>query len=631
MFSARSPLKAPSSPSDRPSARPTCGRWRALGSLLALLGALFAPVSSQATQISHFQAAPGPHNYVVTQHPSVLRHLTPSAWLLTTYAHDPLVCRDDDFREIHKVVEHQLEADLAGSFGLFDRFEIGGSLPLTYLYGPNFEGVNGACEGFDPAGVNNVNIKDPRLFGKVLLTPWTEGFVASVRAMAEIPMAQLHWSQWTDADKASNISDFTGDTWPTLTPAVTVGYTHKWVRAAVDVGYQLRAPSTVGTLRVGHEVTWGAAAEFTILPETVYIDVDVYGTVAPSFGEGLDFAFGNRNQFPVEAIAAVKGYIGPVSLIFGAGTGVVPDYGAPDVRVFAGVGYFPVPEVEEAPPPKPMKLVVRKKKKKKKKKKKRKKKKKKKPEPEPEPEEEILDSDGDGLLDPDDDCPDAPEDLDDFEDEDGCPDWDNDKDQILDEDDQCPNDPEDVDRWEDEDGCPDPDNDKDQILDVDDECPNDPEVVNGFEDEDGCPDAKPEEPKKVIVIVKREKIEINDKVYFAYDSDRILPRSYELLDKVAEVIVDHQEIPMVRIEGHTDSDGRASYNKKLSDRRAKSVRRYLVAAGVKSARLVAVGYGEEQPIDTNKTDEGKSNNRRVEFTILELDGEDDNDSGEDMP
>ena len=95
--------------------------------------------------------------------------------------------------------------------------------------------------------------------------------------------------------------------------------------------------------------------------------------------------------------------------------------------------------------------------------------------------------------------------------------------------------------------------------------------------------------------------------------------------------MEHQEIPMVRIEGHTDSDGRASYNKKLSDRRAKSVRRYLVAAGVKSARLVAVGYGEEKPIDSNKTDEGKSNNRRVEFTILELDGNDDSDSGEDMP
>ena len=82
------------------------------------------------------------------------------------------------------------------------------------------------------------------------------------------------------------------------------------------------------------------------------------------------------------------------------------------------------------------------------------------PEPEPEPEPEPPgDRDGDGLTDDVDECPDDPEDFDEFEDEDGCPEPDNDQDGILDEPDQCPNDPEDVDDFEDEDGCPDPDND----------------------------------------------------------------------------------------------------------------------------------------------------------------------------
>ncbi|MCP4499174.1 MAG: hypothetical protein GY822_04300 [Deltaproteobacteria bacterium] len=112
---------------------------KAFALLVALVGsAALLPSSAFATQISHFKAAPGPHNYVVTHHPSVLQHRDFSAWFLTTYAHDPLVCRDDNFREIHKVVEHQIEGDLAGSFGLFDRFEIGGSLPVTYLYGRIF-------------------------------------------------------------------------------------------------------------------------------------------------------------------------------------------------------------------------------------------------------------------------------------------------------------------------------------------------------------------------------------------------------------------------------------------------------------------------------------------------------------
>lgn len=127
------------------------------------------------------------------------------------------------------------------------------------------------------------------------------------------------------------------------------------------------------------------------------------------------------------------------------------------------------------------------------------------------------DTDGDGIPDTEDKCPNEPEDFDGFEDEDGCPDLDNDNDGIPDSVDQCPNDPEDRDGFQDEDGCPDPDNDGDGVLDAvddcpvdpgpvenrgcpvtdadgdgieddQDRCPNDPEDFDGFEDEDGCPD-----------------------------------------------------------------------------------------------------------------------------------------------
>src|SRR5262249_12871815 len=134
------------------------------------------------------------------------------------------------------------------------------------------------------------------------------------------------------------------------------------------------------------------------------------------------------------------------------------------------------------------------------------------------------------------------------------------------------------------------------------------------EDEDGCPD---EADKKKLVVVKREKIEINDKIFFAYDSDRILPKSYDLLNNVGDVINQHTEIPAIFIEGHTDSDGPDDYNLQLSDRRAKSLRRSLIEHGVSDKRLKAKGFGETKPIASNDTEDGKAQNRRVEFTIID--------------
>lgn len=100
------------------------------------------------------------------------------------------------------------------------------------------------------------------------------------------------------------------------------------------------------------------------------------------------------------------------------------------------------------------------------------------------------DRDQDGIGNLEDFCTDEPEDVDGFEDEDGCPDFDNDLDGILDELDQCPIFAEDVDGFEDEDGCPDLDNDEDNILDSVDRCPSQPETVNQYQDTDGCPDAQ---------------------------------------------------------------------------------------------------------------------------------------------
>ena len=219
------------------------------------------------------------------------------------------------------------------------------------------------------------------------------------------------------------------------------------------------------------------------------------------------------------------------------------------------------------------------------------------------------DKDGDGIPDDRDKCPTEAEDKDGFEDSDGCPDTDNDLDGILDTVDKCVNQPEDFDEFQDEDGCPELDNDGDGIPDVKDQCPNDPEDKDGDQDEDGCPDLYKN------IVVKADKIELKQKIFFAFNKDKILSKSFEMLKEVAMALKDNPKL-MVRIEGHTDDKGSDRYNKKLSQRRANSVRKFLIQEGIAPERMIAVGYGEEKPIADNDTEEGRELNRRVEFFII---------------
>ena len=291
------------------------------------------------------------------------------------------------------------------------------------------------------------------------------------------------------------------------------------------------------------------------------------------------------------------------------------------------------------------------------------------------------DRDGDGYDDLADKCPDDPEDFDSFEDDDGCPDKDNDKDTVLDAAEfkdgrwtnndkktengreiDCRNEPEDVDQFEDEDGCPDPDNDRDTLLDTVDKCPNDPEDFDAFEDEDGCPDKdndgdkvldaaelnrnpdgtytwtnndkmtengvevdcrnrpedfdgdKDEDGCPDLLKIDNCQIKLSDKIYFKFNKWDIDPKSFKVLDEVKDTLNAAPDIK-IWIEGHTDSKGSDKYNKKLSQNRVNSVRDYLVKAGIPSDRLEPIGWGEEKPIDSNKTAEGRANNRRVEFNL----------------
>ncbi len=248
------------------------------------------------------------------------------------------------------------------------------------------------------------------------------------------------------------------------------------------------------------------------------------------------------------------------------------------------------------------------------------------------------DKDGDGIKDNVDKCPNEPEDKDGFQDDDGCPDPDNDGDGIPDVTDKCPMEPEDKDGFQDDDGCPDLDNDGDGLSDKVDQCPNDPEDKDNFEDDDGCPDLDNDKdgfadkddkcpdvpgvapdgcPKKYnLVVVTAQKIELKQTVFFDFNKASIKSVSFALLNEVAQAMVDNPTIN-VEIGGHTDSVGNDASNLKLSQARAESVRTYLIKRGIASDRMVPKGFGENVPIADNRTEAGRSQNRRVEFLITD--------------
>lgn len=126
-----------------------------------------------------------------------------------------------------------------------------------------------------------------------------------------------------------------------------------------------------------------------------------------------------------------------------------------------------------------------------------------------------------------------------------------------------------------------------------------------------------QEPAKVENRIVENKIVLWGKIFYDTDKDTIKPISYPILDDVVDVIQSNPDIKLVEVQGHTDARATDTYNLDLSQRRAQSAVRYLISKGIDASRLIAVGYGESQPIADNVSAEGMSQNRRTEFIIKE--------------
>ncbi len=247
------------------------------------------------------------------------------------------------------------------------------------------------------------------------------------------------------------------------------------------------------------------------------------------------------------------------------------------------------------------------------------------------------DRDGDGVFDKDDACTDVPGIRTEDPKTNGCP-SDRDHDFIADSVDACP----DVAGIKTDDpktnGCP-SDRDSDSIVDTLDACPDvagvktDDPKTNGCpsdRDKDGivdtldaCPDAagpanaNPKMNGCPFVRVESGQVKVLEQIKFKNNSAEIIA-SQPIIDAVSKTLSEHPEIKHLRVEGHTDNVGTPVYNKDLSRRRAASVEKVLIKAGVDKHKLSSEGFGLEKPIEDNATDTGRAANRRVEFHIEDL-------------
>ncbi|WP_326522500.1 OmpA family protein [Archangium lipolyticum] len=569
------------------------------GGLMGLLGVLSAPAAdaqapassplSQSVDVQRYKPGPGATDILGVSGAKVDGHLGWHLGASLNYASDPLGFldpRQDDF--IYQIVAHQMTLDLMGSLSLWDRFELGVALPITYQASQSGPSPSPALQ----QGVTGAGLGDVRLVPKAHLLS-AGRFDLGVVVPVLFPSA---------GGKA-----FRGGSSVGVRPQLIAEWGNdNGLRLVANVGANLQRAEQVRNLRTGNELMYAVGAQVP-LSEKLALRANLAG------------AFGLTDQDmeerPLEFLAAVQYRINPgLAAHVGGGPGITRGYGTPGFRVFAGIDW--TQPGEHAPPP-------------------------------------PANTDGDALTDDQDKCPAGAEDVDGFEDEDGCPDPDNDADGIVDTQDKCPLQPEtkngvqdddgcpdevppadsdkdgltddkdkcpsaaeDVDGFQDTDGCPDPDNDKDGVPDWEDQCPNQPEVINGVKDDDGCPDEG-----KSKVRLEANRIVILEKVYFATAKDVILPKSFDLLKQVGTVLRANPQIEKLRVEGHTDDQGNDASNLKLSQRRANNVRAFLIREGIAAERLEAVGFGETKPVDTNKTSAGRENNRRVEFNILKVTGD----------
>lgn len=216
------------------------------------------------------------------------------------------------------------------------------------------------------------------------------------------------------------------------------------------------------------------------------------------------------------------------------------------------------------------------------------------------------DKDRDGVPNRSDTCPDSLEDLDGFDDKDGCIDPDDDRDGVSDVQDRCKDSPEDYDKFEDTDGCPDPNNDGDGLADLVDSCPNETEETNGFEDADGCPDTIP--------------ADLLDAAFeqrgFAFDGKNLTAEADVPLNRLLAALNRYPTVK-IRIESNTDGDEPTEVQRKWTEAQAEAIKAWLVAHGINETRISTVGNGNLGALRGDHSPETIASHRKVNIKLAD--------------
>ncbi len=588
---------------------------------VAALGAFLVTASAPTAKadgfaVNRFNPADRGSDFFVVDSLDLRGHVRAAAGAVGEWGYRPLVLYDPSGNVRASVVRNQIVVHPGASIVLWDRLRLGLDVPIQVFADGHGGSLNGArYEGAtsDPA------LGDLRVSTDVRL-------VGSYRQLGQVAIGAELFTPTGNKDA------YSGDGSVRVLPRVLFAGGAGILQYAAKLGFTYRArDDAFAGSALGNELVFGAGAGLRAANDKLLFSVELAGSSA------TDDPFKTRTT-PLEGTLGIHYTLAnALRLGGGIGSGLARGYGTPAVRGLLGVEYAPpmkgastsqadrdrdgIPDDVDACPETPGDKTN---------------------DPQTNGCPKKTDRDKDGIPDDEDACPNAPGEPHQDSRINGCP-SDTDGDGIIDSADACPSVPGVEQANPKKTGCP-PDSDDDGIIDEDDACPDVPGIktdnpktngcppVDPDRDKDGIPnetDACPEEPGKADpdpkrngcpkAFVKNGQIRILDQVKFKTGSAALEAGkdSQEVLEAVLKVFQDHPEVTRVRVEGHTDSKGIAKANKKLSADRAAAVVRWLFAHGIGAARVVSAGLGSEKPLDTNATEEGRKNNRRVEFHIEE--------------
>jgi len=575
-------------------------RRRASAAAVLVVFVLASPARADKLVISIFD--PTPSTTGISFQEQTAEVGADGTWAITaavSNATDPLVL-DAAAEGQARVIERSTMLVLGGAYAFGDRFEAGAHMPF-YLQDGAPAGDRLMMFTADPA--NGAAAGDLTMHGKARL--WKRGG-AALGAALQLTLPTAARDSFTGTEKPSLRA-------LGLATLVPDALEHRLTLSG-HLGAVARAKSRFANIEQGSGGTWGIAASVRAL-DNVWFAAEVFGDVLPSARKATATSSA-VSLSPIEWLAGLRwmpDHRFGVGLAMGRG--LTSAAGSPSLRAVLELSYSPaapdLPPIRIAPTPKP-----------------------------------DVDTDGDGIPDSADRCPNEPEDKDMFEDTDGCPDLDNDHDGVPDAADKCPLDAEDKDGFEDADGCPDKDNDGDGIPDATDKCPDLPEDKDGHDDLDGCPDLDddkdgipdsrdkcPEEPETIngiadddgcpdrgdsAIVLSPDRIETLDAVVFERSKPAVIAKSSgNLLGQVGATIRAHAEIVRVRVTCYVNPTGNYDKDQELSDKRAQAVRDWLIQWGIDGKRVEARGFGGTKPLAPANSPGAQKINDRIEFIILE--------------